>query len=226
MTLSLLQKHPVSIDEFKQQDHSWWLGKLPSDTTVLWDRPEISFHKTWDLTPRTILFNRHVTGNSFYYLHFLKENNPAVIADVGCGQNLFKPFFNQLIGYDPFTKEADNKLSFDELVSSAYTFDSVFSFCALHFIPATEFSKRIYDFAKLINPGGRGLITFNVHHLARNSAMQPLEIITHCDSEIRKLNLNLLVVHQEYYQLNDIFNYKIDQVAGDIDGNIRLIIQN
>jgi hypothetical protein len=43
-----------------------------------------------------------------------KIDSSESVIDIGCGQNLFKPYFPNLIGIDPATDESDFKVSLQE----------------------------------------------------------------------------------------------------------------
>lgn len=61
--------------------------------------------------------NRHKFMTSFIYAGYSlidKISPTESIIDIGCGQNLFKPYFPKLVGIDPATEEADLKISLQE----------------------------------------------------------------------------------------------------------------
>lgn len=108
--------------------------------------------------------------STFYYLDFLLETKPDVIADIGCGANLFKDYIPNIIGIDQ-TINADIKEYFNSKFVSLNLskFDAAFAINSLHYISLTEFSNRINEFGKIIKPGGRGFMAFNLKRLLENT---------------------------------------------------------
>ena len=82
-------------------------------------------------------------------------------------------------------------------------------------------------FAKIIKSGGRGFITFNACRMLESTSADelnslfgsttptPMQVEEYIDQEIKKLNLNLLVVDNFVSELVDEF----------VEGNIRLVFE-
>lgn len=102
----------------------------------------------------------------FFYLEFLLKKNPKLIADVGCGANFLKKYIPQIIGFDSTSAADVNELFNDKFVASHLgEFDAAFAINSLHFISLKEIANRITQFGKIIKPGGRGYIAFNLKRL-------------------------------------------------------------
>lgn len=194
----------------------------------------LGFQKSWlweDIlsgTPR----HRAVTGQvpcaSFYYTEFLVEIKPNIIHDIGCGMNFFKNILPNVIGIDgvgnPDIRDLFDK---DFVAGHENQFDAVMSIDSLHFIPLSQFSDRVLDFAKVISPGGRGYIAMNAARLTEatnplelemlfgSTHHDPLVIAQYIDAEISRLPLEFLVVENVITELFDDY----------MDGNIRLVVQ-
>lgn len=104
----------------------------------------------------------------FYFLEFLLEKKPKNIYDLGCGWNIFKKYIPNVIGVgaeDPSSEwyfaDIHDYVDDEYIRGHQNYFESVFSICALHFVPMSDLRKRVLDFASMIKPGGRGWITFN-----------------------------------------------------------------
>lgn len=78
----------------------------------------------------------------------------AKILDVGCGRNLFKPFFPNLIGVDPVTNEADVKLSIQDY-NTDERFDVAFCFGSIHFGNEIEIKEIISKIITLLKPNSK-----------------------------------------------------------------------
>ena len=142
----------------------------------------------------------------FFYLNFLLEINPKLIADIGCGNNKLKKYVPQIIGYDT-TLEADIKELFNlEFIEKNYQkFDCAFAINSVHFISLIDFSNRVNDFGKLIKPGGRGFLAFNLQRMIERT--KPHEFA-------KLFDLSKPVSYYEYR------NYIINELQDKIKYNI------
>ena len=106
----------------------------------------------------------------FYYLEFLLVNNPKVIADVGCGRNFLKKYIPGIVGFDR-TPEADKQEWFDQqfVNNNLEKFDSAIAINSIHYISLINFVSQINKFGKIIKPGGRGYVTFNLQKMLENT---------------------------------------------------------
>ena len=146
--------------------------------------------------------------SQFYYLGLIQENNPEVIADVGCGGNLIKKYIPNVVGFDK-TQFADHYEWFDgKFIDNHYQeFSSAFSVNALHFISLVEFANRINDFGKIIKPNGLGFVAFNLlrmiertpsHELAKifdlSRPVTPTDYRLYIENQLKNIKYNLLLV--------------------------------
>lgn len=148
--------------------------------------------------------------SQFYYLGIIQENNPEVIADVGCGGNLIKKYIPNVIGFDK-TQFADHYEWFDEkFIDNHYQeFSSAFSVNAIHFVSLIEFANRINDFGKVIKPNGLGFVTFNLARMIES---------THPHEFAKIFDLSRPVTLRDYrlYIVNQLKNVKYNLLLVDI----------
>jgi hypothetical protein len=143
----------------------------------------------------------------FYYIKFLTEINPTVIADVGCGRNFLKKYIDNVIGFDQ-TPEADVFSLFDDefIDNNFQKFDAAIAINSIHFISLKEFANRINSFGKIIKPGGRGFVTCNLirmmertepHEYAElfdlSDRLTTNDYFEHIKKEIKKINYKVIV---------------------------------
>lgn len=180
-------------------------------------------------TPRLGLVTRVIPCASFYYLNYLVETHPSVIADIGCGMNFFKDIIPGIIGIDAYGDQADLVDLFDKEFSDGHTnyFDCAFSIDALHYVPISYFYNRVMEFVNIIKPGGRGYISMNVARLMDSTSevekiklfntVTPTvtQLATYIDQQIKDLTLQFLVVD----------NLIPDRYEEGIDGNIRIVFE-
>ena len=148
--------------------------------------------------------------SQFYYLGLIQENNPEVIADVGCGGNLIKKYIPNVVGFDK-TQFADHYEWFDgKFIDNHYQeFSSAFSVNAIHFVSLIEFANRINDFGKIIKPTGLGFVTFNLLRMIERT--QPHEFA-------KIFDLSRPVTSRDYrlYIENQLKNIKYNLLLVDI----------
>ena len=108
----------------------------------------------------------------------------------------------------------------------ALGFQAIFSICALHFCPLSQFRKIVLDFVSLVKSGGRGFLALNLQRMIERESthflMQEFSTITptrlqyeqYLRKELSTCNLKFLIV--------DIDLTLIDE---GLDGNIRLVFE-
>jgi hypothetical protein len=225
----MLNLNPYQEDEFVKQ-----FATTNIYENLVKDFDIVSFSKFLWLkhypTPRQQIGSKEHTTRfsavSFYYLQYLLEKNPKEIYDLGCGWNIFKKYIPKVIGVgaeDPHS--SDYHADIHDFVDDEYIrnhqnfFESVFSICALHFHPLSDFGKVINDFHSMICPGGRGYLALN---LARMKGRDPFfenknrdELEFYCRTELSKLtDINFLVVDVDLALLDE-----------GMDGNVRLVVE-
>jgi hypothetical protein len=165
------------------------------------------------------------SASIFYYLEFLTEKNPKTIYDLGCGWNIFKKYISSVIGIgaEPLGREdffGDIRDFVDDEFIRGHQnyFESVFSICALHFYPLSDIRKRVLDFASMIKPSGRGLVTFNIQRMIENDQSKKLDSKQELELWIRQQLSNL-----PFNVLQ--FDCNLTNLDNPMDGNVRLIIE-
>lgn len=198
-------------------------------------KPEIH-----NLTPREYYINRYFHCTTFYYIEKLMEINPSKILDIGCGSNIFKKFYPIIYGVDPIiVGGADEVDSFNDNFIEKHTeeYECAMSICSLHHdISYTFLKKRIYDFLKIIKPGGRAYIALNSMVLLANmdkkyfnyfydSKSTTYKIETHRDF-VNKL-IDQLGKKVNILEYHNLIGYGMDRSEFDIhiDGDIRILIE-
>ena len=223
-------------------DYNQWKTQFKDSDTyqkLIEDFDLVYFHKEWyapesyytgtgtkpseHTTPRQEFANPPVAQSMFsaipfYYIDWLQQSKPSKIYDLGCGWNIFKRYYTNIIGIDPTFADAD----MHGVVDSAYIkehqeyFESVFSINALHFIPLSGMKKRVSNFASMIKPGGRGWLTMN--------AMRMLERDTDVFGDKDKEYIEAYIKEQ-LSSLPNVQSVDIDLSVMDdfLDGNIQIV---
>lgn len=156
---------------------------------------------------------------SLYIVDYIRSNNKGRIYDIGCGSNMFKFFFDNIIGIDKYRQEADIFATFDEKfsVKNKNKFENAIAINSIHFIPISKFKQQLKDFANCIMKGGYGYATFNINQLVSREQESniPKDIEFYVNQEISDTGLDIvsLMMH--------------NLVGGDdgLDGNIRILFK-
>jgi len=182
--------------------------------------------KKWKITPRqrvaTIATQTWFSAIPFYYIEWLQEINPEKIYDLGCGWNIFKNYYPNIIGVGPDDLDETSFADIHDFVDDDYIlghqeyFESVYSICALHFIPLSDIRKRVLDFASMIKHGGRGWLSLNAARMVERDPefkdKDTLFIEQYCKKQLATVPSLVLL--------------EIDLTVSDeyIDGNIQIQI--
>jgi len=167
--------------------------------------------------------------SAFYYLQWLTAVCPREIYDLGCGWNVFKRYLPHVIGVGAesphsvwFHADQHDFVDADYVQGHKQAFESVFSVCALHFVPLSNLRSTVLDFASMIRPGGRGWLALNAQRMIERDP----------DWQCRAGNINQAV---ELYVRSELTNlpfellvfdvYVTDHINNGINGNIHLVLQ-
>jgi len=181
-------------------------------------------------TPRQQMADRalkktYFSAVPFYYLKFLTEKNPTTIYDLGCGWNIFKKYYSNIIGVGPEDPQHEfYNADINDYVDKHFVdthqnyFESVFSIDALHYHPLSDIKNIVLDFYSMIAPGGRGWLALNAARLVENDTNfieKPTEFIEqYIKEQLETLPESVLLLD-------------IDLSCADnwMDGNIQIIFE-
>ena len=148
-------------------------------------QPSLDFKKRTGLTFREIYGKKSYTVRgktsisitTLYYLQFLLDKSPDYIYDIGCGWNIWKKYYPNIVGIDFEGDYADVKDKFNdrfiennrEKFSSAMSVNTFLGLKEsnesdlLPCIPTTfeNYIEQIIYFAQIIAPGGRAYVSIN-----------------------------------------------------------------
>ena len=231
MTYQHYNKHEF----LKQFYYSDWFTQLRKDYTYLFS-DKIDIRVPYAGNHNTVR-NQIDTSSIFlfsvcYYLGFLIEKNPQVIADVGCGENIFKKYLPNIIGFDK-SISADIQEWFDDDFVSKHTdeFDCAFAVNSLHYISLVDVRTRINNFGKIIKKGGRGFATLNLKRLLEYT--EPHEYYKLFDLT-KKLTLEdyknyltkeLTQIDYQVLVLDLVFDNNTIDIDDWFNGNIRIVFE-
>lgn len=227
-------------DQWQQvfSSNSYYRNIAQQYRTIIYSHKEMTIlkaalHNTVYEVPREFLKRYNILdATPYYYINFLLEKSPDSIVDVGCGVNYFKPHLPNLIGID---SDPDSKFDlfdyFDKEFANGHThaYDSLISINAIHFNPIDQITEQLLLMSKIIKPGGRGFVSFNIEtwlmysntDLIRSlfgSCPQFDDIVNYVNNQILQTNLDFIVV--DWPVLHITHN---SSIRDDLNGNIRLV---
>jgi hypothetical protein len=231
--LSINPYDPVSFRSGFTGDPIYHL--IPDNMIKVWSRSgsyDPDHHA--GTTPRWRHMHGYFCMASFYYLKFIMDASPGTVADIGCGENVFKMFYPQIIGYDPFIPAADHMAHFDrEFVDcNRRGFDSAFACNSTHFSGLDGFLLSLEMLASIVRPGGlvhatantaRFMDTTHGHQDSDRDRDRDrcVDMALMADEAIRSSRFDWVVVDQCY---DGIYPGELEFSNG-ILGNIRLVFR-
>jgi len=223
-----------NINPYNEQKCRAYCQQLEFFNQIKSDFEQLTWSKTFvGPTPREIAGRQRTRFSmvAFYYLEKLLETNPTNIYDLGCGWNIFKSYIPNIIGVSP-THDIDNYADIHDFVDDDYIkghqnyFESVFSICALHFIPLSKLEETVTGFASMVKPNGRGFLSLNMSRMIELTPREFLE--KHIDasptrhdyeqyvlSVLEKLNINYIILDVDFSE----------HIDDSMDGNVRLVFE-
>ena len=171
----------------------------------------------------------------YYYITKVMQDNPAVAVDLGCGLNVFKQVWPNIIGIDAdLDSNYDVMDHFDQDFASGHQqyCNALISINAIHFAPINQLSTRLRWCADMLQPGGRAFVSFNLETWLMytdtdvsvelfGSSPQLTDIVNYVDREIQQLGLNIIV-----YDWPILHVPPESAIRDDLNGNIRIVFQS
>lgn len=170
---------------------------------------------------------------SFFYLEILQEDNPTTIYDIGCGWNVWKKYYPNIIGVDSASSYADIHDSYNEKFVSKWKgkMDSAFliNMSANIIEPVTYDSvgNIISTFSEIIKHGGTGYVSLPWHAFYRNvprkwydenhiSYYNPDQVEEYVRQKIMDTNLEIIALDLELDFMQNL---------PSIDGEVRVVFR-
>ena len=189
--------NPYNPLQFKKEwENSDIYKKLCRDfDVVLWDFPGGPPKEDPDwTTPRWGEINRVVRTTPFYYIEKVMTPGAEIVNDLGCGCNVFKRYYPNIIGMDN-CRFADVQGYVDDkfIAENQNKCEAIIAINSLHFRPLTEFKKSVLDIISILKPGGRAYLAYNAVRFYHESIDK---------GEIEKLfNKNGIILFENFYDL-------------------------
>lgn len=157
------------------------------------------------ITARGYMEYRVTFRDIFYYISWLYDNDPKSVLDWGCGDNIFKRWFPNMIGadlrhYTCFNNKPDLFVSnIDEFYrDNKEKFDCGMALNSIHFCDYNTFQKNLLNCMNFITTGGRFLFLINYSALFKNNV-----------HTLGKSPLNLNMYDERIYNFIESTGYKI-----------------
>jgi len=229
-------------DEFKTTMLEDIKGNYSYIHHVISSYQEMSFlraalhHNNYENTRRFMDMYNILDSTPYYYINYLLETNPKNIIDIGCGDNVFKKSFPDLItGMDPMKDNNYGKIdmidTFDEKFVEDHEnkFDGAIAINSIHFSPINTITQRLLWVNQILRPGSRAFVSFNLETWLMATKRSQIEslfgtvpkfesVINYVNEQILATGLNFLVSDWPVLHIT-----KHSGIRDDYNGNIRLI---
>ncbi len=222
------------IDWYNKFTKSALYAQLTKEYDVLW----FDKHSTMvsSGTPRQAFADPNpktfFSATIFYYLEALFDGSAEVVYDIGCGWNIFKKYYPNIIGIGAETPGtpmyyADIHDYVDKIYVDGHQefFDCFFSINALHFRPIGEIKQIVLECVSMLKPGGTAFITFNSQILVSRETEQNKIKLFENPSPGAKRAVEPFI-RQQLYDIDvewNIVDIDLSVPADGFDGNIRLM---
>ena len=187
------------------------------------------------LTPRERYFYPTFHTNSLYYIDAVQAQKPQQVFDIGCGMNVWKKFYDNIIGVDPQDPRADIRLDFDRFkqayIESAYGLvDSCISIGTMNmFVSIKHLLQNLCEFIKCTKIGYRGYVTINLcGMMSRGTPKEHKEElfgVSNPDAEQVSKYCNAIVEELPGISIIIYDNFITDKFNEYMDGNLRLVFE-
>lgn len=242
----------INVKEINPCDPQIWTNRfkqsplyqkiLPNYKHVISSHREMTFlkaalnHTVYEI-PRRFCDNFGILDViPYYYIEQLMEINPKDMVDIGCGQNVFKKTYPNLLGIDCETQHScpDIVDYFDEDFCRGHAgwYDAVITINTIHFEPINTIADRILMVNQLLRPGGRAFVAFNFEtwlmHTPKDQCVELFgnfpkfdDVINYVNDQIISTKLNFLTIDWPILRVT-----QESTIRDDYNGNIRLVFEH
>lgn len=126
-------------------------------------------HTVYETDRKVCDLYRILDAVPYYYFHHARIDHADIVVDLGCGLNVFKKTWPNIIGIDskidPTPICEDTIVThFDKNFADEHQdmCDALISINAIHFDKITTIKDRLLWVAQLVRSGGRAFVSFNV----------------------------------------------------------------
>jgi len=166
-------------------DHEVSIKHLYNDPKFIKEKDIIS--KSYNVIPganryHAILTTHRITIKSFYYIEYiLQHTKEKYILDVGCGENFFANFYDEIQGMEPNQVNKDpniiNEAWNDEFIQkNIKKVPNIIALTSLHHVYGLfDLPKLLEDLIKVLKPGGYCYISFNLSKLLQHTTLDEMK---------------------------------------------------
>ena len=191
-------------------------------------------HTVYELPRKVQRLYKILDAVPYYYVNYLLEKNPKLIVDIGCGENFFKDYLDNIVGVD---SDIDSKYDIFDHYDEDYAknhlnyYDAIITINTIHFNPINKISHEINLIRDMLTAGGRAFVSFNVEtwlmytdkNEIKNIFGFPLnleKVLLYMHNQIQNLNLNMLVYDWPILRIT-----QESSIRDDLNGNVRIVFE-
>ena len=168
----------------------------------------------------------------YYYIEYLRAIDPKDVIDIGCGLNIFKNVFPNIVGLDADVNSKCDVFDFfdqDFVNSHQKSYDALITINTIHFLPVTRITQQLQWLASMLKDQGRAYVSFSLETWLMHTDKHTCQllfgnypsfdsIVNYVNDQILATQLNFLVVDWPVLKIpND------GTIRDDYNGNIRLV---
>jgi len=131
---------------------------------------------------QAILSTERIPTKTFYYIEYiLQHTEEKYILDVGCGQNFFATFYDEIQGMEPNQVDKDlniiNETWNDEFIQkNIEKIPNIIAITSLHHVYGLfEIPKLLEDLVKVLKSGGYCYISFSLRRLLMRTTVDEMK---------------------------------------------------
>jgi hypothetical protein len=161
----------------------------------------------------------------FYYIDKLYDNRPSTVVDVGCGENLWKKWFPNIIGFDPTPSQHsqyDFIDYFDSEFSSGHTawYDCGMALNSVHFVDWADIPQQL-DLAMNIVKD-RFLFTYNFQVIPNKPSEDVVELSDRFTKFLTSSSYKIVLL--DYPRLRFRDDDQDESKWAHVNGHVRFIL--
>ena len=168
----------------------------------------------------------------FYYIEKVMQSNPATVVDLGCGLNVFKKIYPNIVGVDSDPNSKFDVFDFfdaDFAQGHTHYYNGLISINTIHFSPIDTITQRLLMVKDLVKPGGRAFVSFNLETWLMHTDKTVIDtlfgpvpqfddIVKYVDQQIIATDFDFEVIDWPVLRTTSE-----SSIRDDYNGNIRLV---
>lgn len=191
------------------------------DTVYDLPRKVCEQHRVFDISPH-------------YYIKFLLDICPEKFVDIGCGENVFKKIYPNIVGIDSDpTSNFDifDHLDNDFVAGHLECFDAIISINTIHFSPIDTVKDRLLWIKEMLKPNGRAFISTNLEtwlmYTDKQRSLSLFDGIPNLENLVQYVHQQVMDTGASFLVIDyPVLKYSHEStIRDDYNGNLRWVFE-